>query len=93
MKPEELSRKYRQKAKEFREFFRSKWPRMTSEIAQAHYQDNFRIGGHLTGGTLHPWPKTKRQMANTGKATNSHGPLLSERNILRRLPIIRYLPP
>ena len=61
---------------------------MAGEIAQAHFQDNFRRGGHLTGGTLHPWPKTKRQMVNTGKAANNHGPLLSERKVLMKS--IRY---
>lgn len=88
MKPEELSRFFEQKRKEFEDYRRNKWPRIAGEIAQAHFQDNFRRGGHLTGGTLHPWPKTKRQMANTGKAANSHGPLLSERKVLMKS--IRY---
>lgn len=88
MKPEELSRFFEQKRKELDDYRRNKWPRMAGEIAQGHFQDNFRRGGHLTGGTLHPWPKTKRQMANTGKAANSHGPLLSERKVLMKS--IRY---
>ena len=88
MKPEELSRFFEQKRKEFESFIHNQWPRMAGEIAQAHFQDNFRRGGHLTGGSLHQWPKTRRQMSGSAKASAQNGPLLSERKVLMKS--IRY---
>lgn len=90
MKPEELSRFFEQKRKEFEDYRRNKWPRVAGEIAQAHFQDNFRRGGHLTGGKVHKWPKTKRQASESKKAENNYGPLLSERKALMKS--IRYVP-
>lgn len=90
MKPEELSRFFEQKRKEFEDYRRNKWPRVAGEIAQAHFQDNFRRGGHLTGGKVHKWPKTKRQASVNKKAENNYGPLLSERKALMKS--IRYVP-
>ncbi|MBR6661698.1 MAG: phage virion morphogenesis protein [Alistipes sp.] len=90
MKPEELSRFFEQKRKEFEDYRRNKWPRMAGEIAQAHFQDNFRRGGHLTGGKVHKWPKTKRQASVSKKAESNYGPLLSERKALMKS--IRYVP-
>lgn len=90
MKPEELSRFFEQKRKEFEDYRRNKWPRMAGEIAQAHFQDNFRRGGHLTGGKVHKWPKTKRQASVSKKAESNYSPLLSERKALMKS--IRYVP-
>lgn len=90
MKPEELTRFFEQKRKEFEDYRRNKWPRVAGEIAQAHFQDNFRRGGHLTGGKVHKWPKTKRQASVSKKAESNYGPLLSERKALMKS--IRYLP-
>ena len=90
MKPEELTRFFEQKRKEFEDYRRNKWPRVAGEIAQAHFQDNFRRGGHLTGGKVHKWPKTKRQASVSKKAENNYGPLLSERKALMKS--IRYVP-
>lgn len=90
MKPEELTRFFEQKRKEFEDYRRNKWPRVAGEIAQGHFQDNFRRGGHLTGGKVHKWPKTKRQAAESKKAENNYGPLLSERKALMKS--IRYVP-
>ena len=90
MKPEELSRFFEQKRKEFEDYRRNKWPRVAGEIAQAHFQDNFRRGGHLTGGKVHKWPKTKRQASVSKKAESNYGPLLSERKALMKS--IRYVP-
>ena len=90
MKPEELTRFFEQKRKEFEDYRRNKWPRVAGEIAQAHFQDNFRRGGHLTGGKVHKWPKTKRQASVSKKAESNYGPLLSERKALMKS--IRYVP-
>lgn len=90
MKPEELSRFFEQKRKEFEDYRRNKWPRVAGEIARAHFQDNFRRGGHLTGGKVHKWPKTKRQASESKKAESNYGPLLSERKALMKS--IRYVP-
>lgn len=90
MKPEELSRHFKKKQAELDKFFSDKWPILAGEIAQAHYQDNFRRGGHLTGGKVHKWPKTKRQAAESKKAENNYGPLQSERKALMKS--IRYVP-
>lgn len=90
MKPEELSRHFKKKQAEFDKFFSDKWPILAGEIAQAHFQDNFRRGGHLTGGELHEWPETKRQASGNEKAENNYGPLLSKRKALMKS--IRYVP-
>lgn len=90
MKPEEFIRLCKKKKEELERFRRSKWPRMAGEIAISHFQDNFRRGGHLTGGQVHPWPKTRRQMSGSTRAGAQNGPLLSERKVLMKS--IRYVP-
>lgn len=69
------------KANEIQAFISRVLPVKVGEMAQRHYQDNFRKSGFVNGG-LAPWQRSKRQ---SGKGTSAgYGTLLSqERNLMK----------
>ena len=85
----EFSKLIRAKQKEIDTLMRRKMPIRVGNMAKRHFQDNFRKSGFVDGG-LHPWPKTKRQLAGGTSAASQHKPLLSNRNHLFNA--VRYVP-
>lgn len=85
MNTQEFKQLLQKKEQEIHNLIHKTMPVVAGEIAMNHFQDNFRRAGHLTGGTLHPWPKTRRQQLG-----DSRTPLLSERRQLMKS--IQYAP-
>lgn len=76
MTPDEFSRSLRDHARELREAFASRWPRMMRREAIEHYCDGFRQGG-FTDKSLEKWDATRRQSVPFNGAAGAYSPLNS----------------
>lgn len=76
MTPDEFARSLRDHARELRQAFADRWPRMMRREAIEHYRDGFRQGG-FTDKSLERWDVTRRQTVPFNGAAGGYSPLNS----------------
>ncbi len=72
----DFAKQVERKRKMLDAMMRRRMPVIAGRVAKDHFQDNFYRGGFVDGG-LHPWPKSKRQLAGGKRAADNYGTLLS----------------
>lgn len=89
MNVQEFGKLLARKRAEIDRLVRRQLPVRVGDIAKAHYQNNFRLGGFVNDG-FEKWPEVRRRLSGRKGAGARYGPLLSGRNHL--FSSVKYTP-